>query len=447
VLPAEKCVDAECCKPDFVHHPPRRVIVRSFIYLTEAKSSPKRSATYPESLDGPPDPLFCLAPEWVYHASIVTFGAVSSYLPFSPLPQASPRRLFSVTLSVTLGCPHAPLLSQGFLPYGVRTFLSSPKEQANAHTPKSTNGTVPPKARRASGKFTLRSTIHELVATQMPHLTRKLNSRGLFISKFDVTPCEHNPLMKTSFLLALALGSQWAASSLHAQDSLQDTRNVLGQWVETRQITSKERSDWQVEKSILQDTQSLLTSELARLEETLATLQSSATAADEERSTLTEEKEQFSAASHVVESTIGALEVQMKEIIKTLPEPLVNKIKPLIRRLPEDPDSNTLSLGERVQNIVGILSQADKFNTTITAVSDSREITEDKVVEVRTLYWGLAMAYFVDSSGEYAGIGFPGKDGWEWPQIEGSGPSIQQLLGVYEGNEDIQFVEVPARIN
>lgn len=281
----------------------------------------------------------------------------------------------------------------------------------------------------------------------MPHLTRKLNSRGLFISKFNVTPCEHNPPMKTSFLLALALGSQWAASSLHAQDSLQDTRNVLGQWVETRQITSKERSDWQVEKSILQDTQSLLTNELTRLEETLATLQSSATAADEERSTLTAEKEQFSAASHVVESTIGALEVQMKEIIKTLPEPLVNKIKPLIRRLPEDPDSNTLSLGERVQNIVGILSQADKFNTTITAVSDSREITEDKVVEVRTLYWGLAMAYFVDSSGEYAGIGFPGKDGWEWPQIEGSGPSIQQLLGVYEGNEDIQFVEVPARIN
>ena len=125
----------------------------------------------------------------------------------------------------------------------------------------------------------------------------------------------------------------------------------------------------------------------------------------------------------------------------------MNKIKPLIRRLPHDPDSKTLSLGERVQNIVGILSQADKFNTTITAVSDSREITENKVVEVRTLYWGLAMAYFVDSSGEYAGIGFPGKDGWEWPQIEGSGPSIQQLLGVYEGNEDIQFVEVPARIN
>lgn len=103
--------------------------------------------------DGPPDSLFCLAPEWVYLASIVTFGAVSSYLPFSPLPQASPRRLFSVTLSVTLGCPCAPPLSQGFLPYGVRTFLSPPKRQANAHTPRSTGANCPAVSQSASGKL------------------------------------------------------------------------------------------------------------------------------------------------------------------------------------------------------------------------------------------------------------------------------------------------------
>ena len=253
--------------------------------------------------------------------------------------------------------------------------------------------------------------------------------------------------MKTPLLLALALGASWATPALQAQNSLQDTRNILDQWVETRQITSKEKSDWQLEESILQDTQLLLKNELDRLNEALTTLQTSATAADDERAALTANREQLTAASTVVESTIGELETQMKQILQTLPEPLVNKIKPLIRRLPEDSANTTLSLGERVQNIVGILSQADKFNTTITASSESREIDTGKVVEVRTLYWGLAMAYYVDASGDYAGIGFPGGDGWQWPQIEGSGPSIQHLLGVYEGSEDIQFVEVPARIN
>lgn len=108
---------------------PKRTDGHSFIYPAGAESPPERSATYPESLSGPPDPLFCLAPDWVFPAFIVTFEAVSSYLPFSPLPHANQRftrgGLFSVTLSVPSGYPAEPPLSRGILPYGVRTFLSS----------------------------------------------------------------------------------------------------------------------------------------------------------------------------------------------------------------------------------------------------------------------------------------------------------------------------------
>ena len=238
-----------------------------------------------------------------------------------------------------------------------------------------------------------------------------------------------------------------AASPLAAADAIRDTRNTLEQWVETRQIISEEQSNWKLEQSILKDTEALLSNELERLNLALDDLNASATAADEDRTSLAAEKEALVAASSVVESEIGSLEVQMHSIVKTLPQPLVEKIKPLIRRLPDDPTTTQLTLGERVQSIVGILSQADKFNTTITQTSESREIGDGRVVEVRTLYWGLAMAYYVDASGEYAGIGVPDADGWEWPQIDGAGAQIKRLLDVYEGSEEIQFVEVPARIN
>jgi len=253
--------------------------------------------------------------------------------------------------------------------------------------------------------------------------------------------------MKTKLLLGLVLGASVSTLNLNAQPNLESTRDVLDQWVQTKQITSKEKSDWRLEKSILADTQKLLSSELKRLEISLEDLKNSATAADEDRSKLTAQKEATAEASAVVEGSIQGLEIQMKRIVKTLPTPLVEKIKPLIRRLPKDSANTKLSLGERVQNIVGILSQADKFNATITQTSESRELDSGKIVEVRTLYWGLAMAYYVDASGAYAGIGHPGEDGWEWPQIEGVGPQIKQLLAVYEGSEGIQFVEVPARIN
>lgn len=250
--------------------------------------------------------------------------------------------------------------------------------------------------------------------------------------------------MKTQLLILLSLLA--ALGQSYGQDSISKTRNTLEQWVQTQQIISKTKSDWVLEKAILEDSQQLLQSELARLDAALEELDATATAADEERSELAAQKELMATASGVVEANIGALEIQLKAIIKTLPKPLVEKIKPLIRRLPDDPDNTKSTLGERVQNIVGILSQADKFNRTLTQISESRELGDGRVIEVRTLYWGLGGAFYVDAAGEYAGVGYPGADGWEWPQIEGSEAPIKRLFDVYEGTEDIQFVEVPARI-
>ncbi len=252
--------------------------------------------------------------------------------------------------------------------------------------------------------------------------------------------------MKTPILLALALGTITLPISSNANDNLAQTRAQLKKWVETRQIISSEKADWITEEAILADTELLLKAELVRLNKTLEDVNASATAADEDRSELAAKKETLQAASAVVDGSIGALETELKSILPTLPEPLVEKIKPLIRRLPDDPNNTKMSLGERVQNIVGILSQADKFNTTITQTSESREIEDGKLVEVRTLYWGLGQAYYVDASGEYAGIGYPTEKGWEWPRIEGAGLEIKRLLDVYEGTEEIQFINVPARI-
>lgn len=251
-------------------------------------------------------------------------------------------------------------------------------------------------------------------------------------------------ILKKTFLHGLWLTA--SAALAMAQTSLQCTRDTLGEWVETRQLISAEKSDWLAEQAILSETKTLLTHELERLRATLSTLERSSTAAEEERAGLTQARDDLNAATQAVEAEIVSLEVTLKRILPTLPQPLVDKIKPLIRRLPEDPESTQLSMGERVQNVVGILSQTDKFNATLTATSESREIDSGKVVEVRTLYWGLGMAYYVDASGHYAGVGYPGPDGWKWPRIEGAGTAIRRLLDVYEGGEAIQFVEVPTRI-
>lgn len=253
--------------------------------------------------------------------------------------------------------------------------------------------------------------------------------------------------MKRSYSIFLSTLLFASLHSVYAQSSISDARNLLDQWVETQQLISEEQQNWKIEQSILTETRTLLSNELERLEKSIEELESSATLADEERGELTEEKDELKSAADVIATKITSLEKKTKKLLPLFPEPLKQRINPLIRRLPEDPENADLTLGERVQNIVGILSQSNKFNNTITLVSETRKIDNGKEVQVNTLYWGLAIAYFVDASGDYAGIAYPTKKGWETTMIEGIGAQIQQLVSVYEGTGEIQFVQVPAKIN
>ena len=250
-----------------------------------------------------------------------------------------------------------------------------------------------------------------------------------------------------NYCLTILLFACILLNSAVSQTHPQEITTLLDQWVETKRIISEERSNWEIEESLLFDTRELLSSELERLKTELDDLKATSTASDEERASLSSEKEVLKNASEVVASSIGNLEKKLKKILPILPEPLIEKINPLIRRMPNDSDNTDLSLGQRVQNIVGILSQTDKFNTTITAKREIKAFEEGKAVQVTTLYWGLAMAYYVDDSGKYAGIGIPTKEGWAWPLVDGIAQEIKALVEIYEGTGEIRFIKAPAKIH
>ena len=130
--------------------------------------------------------------------------------------------------------------------------------------------------------------------------------------------------MKTQTTLGYAFVLLLTAAT-GAAAGLQTTRDTLDKWVETRQLISKEKNDWLLEESILNDTRSLLKNELHRLKEAISELEASATAADQDREKLAQEKSDLSAASEVIAGNLAQLERQLKQIIQTLPEPLLKK--------------------------------------------------------------------------------------------------------------------------
>jgi hypothetical protein len=224
-------------------------------------------------------------------------------------------------------------------------------------------------------------------------------------------------------------------------------RAKIEKWIETRQILSEEKSGWDAERETLEATRDLLATEKQALQSEIAELENTATSADEERRDLLLDRGAHQRAAAVLGERILAMEDEVRALVPRLPEPLQKKLEPLLVQIPDDPETTRLPLGQRLMNVLGVLAQAEKFDGTATFVAETREVEGGQQMQVRTLYWGLAQAIYVDAQARTAGTGRPGVSGWEFSDAGGLADRAELLLDIYEGNVDsIEFVELPVEI-
>jgi hypothetical protein len=162
-----------------------------------------------------------------------------------------------------------------------------------------------------------------------------------------------------------------AAGVAQPRSALAETRQFSEKWMETRQIIARTKADWAAEKETLTQTALMATS--ARVKE-----------------------------------LVTALEQSVTSLALQLPPPLVEKLEPLLKRIPENPATTKFSASQRMQNVVGIINEIDKFNGPISAFSKIQKNSAGAEIQVEMINLGLARAYFVDKTGQYAGVGVPG---------------------------------------
>lgn len=252
---------------------------------------------------------------------------------------------------------------------------------------------------------------------------------------------------KPSTAVAIAVVLGLLAASLATAEGADGFRARMEKWVEARTLLSKERSDWAVEKQYLEATRDLLRRERDALREEVKTLEASQGGADEERRDLLLRRGEYQRLAGVLAGRIADLETQVLALAPRLPEPLQKRLEPLLVQIPEDPENTTAPLGQRLVNVLGVLGQADKWNGTATFVGETRAVAGDQKVQIRTLYWGLGQAMYVDAQGETAGVGRPGDGGWVFEDDASLARQAKLLLDIYEGNVDtIAFVPMPVEI-
>lgn len=228
--------------------------------------------------------------------------------------------------------------------------------------------------------------------------------------------------------------------------SLEETRLTMDKWIETQQIISKERKDWQQGKEILQGRLEMVKKEVETLKEKVKQAGSSVAETEKKRKEFLAEDNLLKEAGKQLTDAITVMEGDIRNVYKQLPDPVQTKLQPLYQRVPEEPSKTRVSAAERFQNVLGILNELNKANNELAVSYEVHKLADGKPSEVRAVYIGLAQAYYISARGE-GGIGRPTADGWKWEASDTAvARDILGALEIIQGKQTPAFVPLPVKI-
>lgn len=249
-------------------------------------------------------------------------------------------------------------------------------------------------------------------------------------------------------LLSVTFTFWLTANSGYAQTSkFEETRAHIEKWVQTRQLIAKKNADWRVEQENIRQSIGLLKKEIDLLNQEIENTKQVDSESDAEKQRLTLSLEDLKKSNKVVDDGLWAMERQALKLLARFPEPLKDRTTGVSTRIPlEKEDLRGRSAAERMQNVVAMLNEADRFNSAITLTVELRKDAEGKDRQVQTIYLGLGQAYFADEKGTIAGTGVPGANGWTWTANAALAEKIRKVIDIYENRRPAEFVPVPVSV-
>mgnify|MGYP006282916763 CR=1 FL=1 len=259
---------------------------------------------------------------------------------------------------------------------------------------------------------------------------------------------ERHQMVIRSIILLCSFGlpflSVRAAESNAAK--IENTRTALERWVETQRIISKEKRDLELAKEILNERIELMEREIESLRAKIDEAKKNIAETNKKRGELLAENDELKEASEALGDVLVSLEERTNQLLRRLPDPIRERLKPLSQRLPQKKGETKLSISERFQNVVGILNEVDKFNGEITVASEIRTLPDGASAEVTALYLGVGEGYYVGANEKIAGVGSATNEGWVWKPASEYAARIAQVIAILKNEQAASFVQLPIEI-
>ena len=262
------------------------------------------------------------------------------------------------------------------------------------------------------------------------------------------------PLLLTSGLLGLICSiANGAEGGPRAGTGrlLTDVQNNTDQWIELERRIADEQNQWETDREILSSRLAALQEEQASLRQNIESFAVANQLFDANRVRLEDELSLHRTANEALEERLAELESRIQTLRDVLPDPLLEELAPLLRRLDPAPqgqeEEEKRSAADRAQSVTAILAAISRFGNSINLTHTIRpSALGGPEKDIRVLYWGLSFAFASDVNGSEAWFLRPSPGGWTWEDRSDQALRFKALVDIYEKQKEPELVTVPVRL-
>jgi hypothetical protein len=218
---------------------------------------------------------------------------------------------------------------------------------------------------------------------------------------------------------------------------------LVSKWVDLRRQIGVEEQTWKEQKGHLERERELLAKEKELLEAEIAKNENVQALQEKQRAELAQKKAAYQKATDDTVPALAAAEASLKRWRKRIPSSLLSSSEKEFDKLEH---TSKPSISQRLQLILSLYGEVERLQYAVHVVKEVLNTDSGREQEFDVIYLGLAQGYCVSSDGKLAGVGVPGKDGWDWRWIPEIAPEVRKGIEFYRHERIADFVHLPVKI-
>ncbi|MBC3764778.1 DUF3450 family protein [Neptunicella marina] len=241
----------------------------------------------------------------------------------------------------------------------------------------------------------------------------------------------------------VSLFSLAATTTTQAQQQVDKTEKLVGQWLDIERQTAALNSEWQEEKPMLEQRLTLLNAEYKQLQQILNKSQDVQSEVDKQRTSLLNEQSELEQQQQTIGEFVTRLNQTLSELKGQLPPVMLKSWQKEDKALTDE-----TNVSQQLQVALAKLSKLSEFANRI-SVNEGTVTTENgQLVLVKQLYLGVGQAWFVNHDNTMAGTGHATADGWQWTFDSNlDATEIAKAVAIFEKQKQAELISLPLTLS